>query len=40
MKTTIQLSEDTRDRLRVFKAEHGLSYDEAVTKLMEEYPDE
>lgn len=34
MVTTVQLGEDTRDELRKYKAEHGLTYDEAVQKLL------
>ena len=34
MPTTIQLSEDTRDDLRRYKAEHGVTYDEAIQKLL------
>lgn len=36
MVTTIELQEDTRDELRVYKAEHGLTYNEAVEKLLAE----
>lgn len=36
MPTTVQLDEDTRDELRRYKAEHGLTYDEAVNKLLME----
>lgn len=36
MVTTVQLREDTRDELRKYKAKHGLTYDEAVSKLLDE----
>lgn len=34
MVTTVQIEEDTRDELRKYKAEHGITYDEAVQKLL------
>lgn len=34
MVTTVQIQEDTRDELRKYKAEHGITYDEAVSKLL------
>jgi len=34
-KTHIEIDEATRDELRVFKAKEGLTYDEAVTLLLE-----
>ena len=36
MTTSIQLDEDTRDELRKYKAEYGLTYDEALNKLLYE----
>ena len=36
MTTSIQLDEDTRDELRKYKAGHGLTYDEALNKLLYE----
>lgn len=35
-KTTIELSEETRDELRRYKAQDGQTYDEAVTNLLED----
>lgn len=34
-KTHIEIREETRDELRVFKAEHGMTYDEAIQELMD-----
>jgi len=39
-KTHIEISEETRNKLRVWKAERGLTYDEAITQLLEEANDE
>lgn len=36
MVTSVQLEEDTRDELRRYKAEYGLTYNEAVEKLLAE----
>lgn len=36
MVTTIEVHEDTRDELRKYKAEHGLTYNEALEKLLAE----
>lgn len=33
-KTHIEIREETRDELRVYKAEHGMTYDEAIQELM------
>lgn len=35
-KTTIEVSKDTRTRLRVYKAERDLTYDEALNQLLDE----
>lgn len=34
MTTSIQIDDDTRDELRKYKAEHGLTYTEAIQKLL------
>jgi len=39
-KTHIQITEERRNQLRVLKAEEGLTYDEAIAKLLENYDDE
>jgi len=36
-RTTIEVDEATRDRLRRFKAVDGDTYDEAITKLLDAY---
>jgi len=38
-KTHIEITEETRDELRVWKAERGLTYDEAITELLENHDD-
>jgi len=35
--TNIKVSKDTRHELRRFKAEHGDTYDQAITRLLENY---
>lgn len=35
-RTTVELDEQVRDELRSFKADHGLTYDEAVIRLLKE----
>jgi len=39
-KTHIEITEERRKQLRVFKAEDGLTYDEAIAKLLEHYNNE
>jgi hypothetical protein len=39
-KTHIEITEERRNELRVYKAERGLTYDEAIAKLLEEGNDE
>jgi hypothetical protein len=39
-KTHIEITEDRRDALRVYKAKEGLTYDEAIAKLLEGVNDE
>jgi len=34
-KTHIEITEERRDELRVWKAERGLTYDEAIAELMD-----
>lgn len=38
--TTIQLHKETRTRLRVWKAEDGMSYDEAINALLDSVADD
>jgi hypothetical protein len=33
-KTHIEITEERRDKLRVWKAERGLTYDEAIAELL------
>lgn len=35
-KTHIEIKEERRDALRVYKAKEGLTYDEAIAKLLAE----
>jgi len=35
-KTSIEIDEEVRGHLRRYKAEDGLTYDEAITKLLRE----
>lgn len=35
-RTTIEVDEDTRDELRRYKAQDGLTYDEAINRLLEQ----
>lgn len=37
-RTTIEVDEETRDRLRRFKALDGLTYDQALDELLDAYP--
>ena len=39
-KTHIEITEKRRDDLRVFKAERGMTYDQAIAELLEGYNDE
>lgn len=39
-KTHIEITEERRKQLRVFKAERGLTYDEAIAELLEGYNNE
>lgn len=34
-KTHIEITEETRNQLRVWKAERGLTYDQAIQELLE-----
>jgi len=34
-RTTVELDKEIRDELRSFKADHGLTYDEAVVRLLD-----
>lgn len=36
-KTHVEIGTDTRNRLRVWKAERGLTYDEAINELMDAF---
>jgi len=38
-KTHIEITEERRKQLRVFKAEDGLTYDEAIAELIKAYND-
>jgi len=35
-KTTVEINKETRTRLRVYKAERDLTYDEALNQLLDE----
>lgn len=35
-RTTIPISKETRDRLRRYKAQDGISYDDAIAELLDE----
>jgi hypothetical protein len=39
-KTHIQITEERRNDLRLFKAERGMTYDQAIAELLESYNDE
>ena len=38
-RTTVELDTETRTRLRTWKSKHDLTYDEAITKLLDEVED-
>lgn len=35
-RTTVEVDEEVRDELRSYKADHGLTYDEAIIELLEQ----
>jgi len=35
-KTTVEIEKETRTRLKVWKAQHDLTYDEAINQLLDE----
>lgn len=39
-KTTVEMQKETRTRLKVWKANRDLTYDEAINKLLDEHEDD
>ena len=40
-RTTVEVGDGVRDELRSYKADYGLTYDEAITRLLNDaHPDE
>lgn len=38
-KTTVEIEKETRTRLKVWKAQHDLTYDEAINELLNDKED-